>query len=157
MVVGLLHLKSIPNRNWCTCSSGDCRDPPRWHVTRIAVWINSIRTPQEDTWRAPLSGFPKGSIRHSQISYRGDALSYPVLSGSLTVTSKPCWVILDSLPQPTFRRLQSEMIGAMASHLPRSLTAACRVMMTLPPPWEHHDKPKSLPTIKEGSRASYII
>ncbi|RVW87645.1 hypothetical protein CK203_041200 [Vitis vinifera] len=44
------------------------------------------------------------------------------------------------------------MIGVMASHLPRFLTATCRVMVILPSPQGHHDKPKSLPTIKEGSR-----
>ncbi|KAL6327258.1 hypothetical protein AAG906_017815 [Vitis piasezkii] len=30
----------------------------------------------------------------------------------------------------------------MASHLPRFLTAACRMMMTLPSPQCHHNKPK---------------
>ncbi|RVW25961.1 hypothetical protein CK203_098036 [Vitis vinifera] len=45
----------------------------------------------------------------------------------------------------------------MASHLPRFLTATCRVMMILPSPQGHHDKPKSLPTIKEGSRTSDTI
>ncbi|RVX12537.1 hypothetical protein CK203_011635 [Vitis vinifera] len=35
-------------------------------------------------------------------------------------------IIPDSLSQPTFRRLQGERTGAMASHLLRSLTAACR-------------------------------
>ena len=38
------------------------------------------------------------------------------------------------------------------SSLPQFLTAACRTMMALPPPQHHHDKPKSLPTIK-GDRA----
>ncbi|KAL6329741.1 hypothetical protein AAG906_035389 [Vitis piasezkii] len=45
----------------------------------------------------------------------------------------------------------------MTSHLPRFLTAACRVMVILPSPQGHHDKPKSLPTIKEGSRTSDTI
>ena len=132
-----------------------CRNPPLpwWHVART-----SIRTFQEDTWRVPLSGFPKGSTRHSQISYSGDALSYlDSLSESLTVRSKPCWVTPDNLSQPTFRRLQSEKTGAMASHFPRFLTAACKVMMILPSPQGHHDKPKSLPTIKEVSRVSDTI
>ena len=140
-------------------SSIRCRDPsPRWYVARIAIRSDSIRTPQEDTWRTPYPGPPGGT--HGTLKYhtRGDALSYPdILSGSLTVASKPCRVIPDSLPQPTFRCLQSERTGAMASRLPRSLTAACRVMMALPPPWGHHDKPKSLPTIKEGGRASDTI
>ncbi|RVW60439.1 hypothetical protein CK203_105727 [Vitis vinifera] len=58
-----------------------------------------------------------------------------MLSGSLTKVSKSYYVILTAcLPQPTFRHLQSERTGMMASHLPRSLTAACRVMMALPPP-----------------------
>ena len=36
-----------------------CRDPsPWWHGARIAIRSNSIRIPQEDTRRAPLSGLP---------------------------------------------------------------------------------------------------
>ena len=101
---------------------------------------------------------PGRSTWHSQASCSDDNISYPdILSRSLTVVSKLCWVIPDSLPELTFHRLQNERIGAMASRLPRSLTAACRVMMVLPPPWEHHDEPKSLPTIKEGGRASDTI
>ena len=42
------------------------------------------------------------------------------------------------------------------SSLPQSLTAACRIMMALPPSKHHHDKPKSLPTIK-GDKAPDII
>ena len=34
------------------------------------------------------------------------------------------------------------------SSLQQSLTAACKIMITLPPSKHHHDKPKSLPTIK---------
>ena len=45
----------------------------------------------------------------------------------------------------------------MASHLPRFLIAAYRVMMILSSPQGHHDKPKSLPTIKEGSIISDTI
>ena len=57
--------------------------PPRGHVART-----SIRVPQ-------------GGIRHSQISYPDDVLSYPdLLSGSLTVTSKPCWVIPTTCHSP---------------------------------------------------------
>ena len=38
-----------------------CRDPsPWWHGARKAIRINSIRIPQEDMWRAPLSRLPQG-------------------------------------------------------------------------------------------------
>ena len=111
-----------------------------------------------DTWRASSIRVPQGGTRHSQIFYPNDALLYPdILSGSLAVKRKPCWVTSDNLSQPAFRCLQSERTGVMASHLPRFLTAACRVMMILPSPQGHHDKPKSLPTIKEGSRTSDTI
>ena len=44
-----------------TCAR--CRDPsPWWHGARIAIRSNSIRIPQEDTWRAPLSGLPQGEV-----------------------------------------------------------------------------------------------
>ena len=39
---------------------------------------------------------------------------------------------------------------------PRYLTTACRTVMALPLPQRHHNKPKSLPTIK-GDRASDTI
>ena len=42
------------------------------------------------------------------------------------------------------------------SSLPQSLTVACRIMMALPPSQHHHDKPKSLPTIK-GDKAPGTI
>ena len=42
------------------------------------------------------------------------------------------------------------------SFLPQSLTAVCRIMMALPPPQHHHDKPKILLTIK-GDRAPDTI
>ena len=107
------------------------------------------RDPPDDMGRSPLSGLtlsvpprghvartfirdPPGQGGHDTLSYLGP------LYGSLTVRSKPCWVIPDSLSQPTFHRLQSERTGAMASHLPRSLIAAYKVMMTLSPPWGHH-------------------
>ena len=51
-----------------------CRDPsPRWHGVRKAIWINSIRIPQEDMWRTPLSR----STLHSWISHPDDSISYP--------------------------------------------------------------------------------
>ena len=96
-----------------------------------------------------LSGSPQGGTRHSHIFYSNDALPYPdALPGSVAVKRKPCWVTSDSLSQLTSHRLQSERTGMMASHLPRFLTAACRMMMILPSPQGHHDRPKSLPTIK---------
>ena len=80
-----------------------CRDPsPWWHVARIAIWGNSIRTPQEDTWRAPLSGLPQGKAQgHSRTSHPDDSISYPdMLFGSLTKVSKPCYVIPPACHSP---------------------------------------------------------
>ena len=67
---------------------------------------------------------------------------------TMAVRRRSCWVTSDSLSQSTFRRLQSKRTGMMASHLPRFLTAVCRMMMILPSPQGHPDKPKSRPTIK---------
>ena len=103
----------------------------------------------EDMWHAPLSGLPRGGTRHSQASCPDDNISNPdILSGSLTVVSKPCRVIPDSLLQLTFRRLQSERTGAMTSRLPRSLTVVCRVMMTLSPPRVIMTSQKVFPSLK---------
>ena len=44
-----------------TSACARCRDPsPWWHGARKAIRINSIRIPQEDMWRALLSGLPQG-------------------------------------------------------------------------------------------------
>ena len=68
----------------------------------------------------------------------------------------------------TFRHLQSERTGMkwrqvtfhdlwQPRRLPQSLLAARRVMMALPPPSGIITKPKYLPTIKEGNKASGTI
>ena len=44
----------------------------------------------------------------------------------------------------------------MASHLPRFLTTACRMMMILPSPQGPHDKPKSRPPLKGGRTSNTI-
>ena len=80
-----------------------CRDPsPWWHGARIAIRSNSIRIPQEDTWRAPLSGLPKK--KHTTlalITHPDDSISYPdMLSGSLTKVHKPCYVIPTACHSP---------------------------------------------------------
>ena len=129
-------------------------ESPKGHVAR-----SSIRTP---------SG---RSTRHLRISRPDDNISYPdhwlkwvspatSFWQSTTAHYPPPAERKDRVggrSPPTIRRLQSERTGMMASHLPRSLTAAHRVMMALPPPWSHHDEPKSLPIIKEGGRASDTI
>ena len=70
-----------------------CRDPsPWWHGARIAIWSNSIRIPQEDTWRAPLSGLPQGEA-HGTRDHHTRAIAYPIRIC--------CSNEKDSLPQPT--------------------------------------------------------
>ena len=129
-------------------------DSPRGHVAR-----SSIRTPLGR------------STCHSRMSRPNDNISYPDhwLKWASLATSFRQPATAHYLPPaerkdrvgsrspPTIHRLQCERTGMMASHLPRSLTAAHRVMMALPPPWSHHDKPKSPPLIKEGGRASDTI
>ena len=34
------------------------RSEVEWAMSRVAIWSNSIRIPQEDMWRAPLYGLP---------------------------------------------------------------------------------------------------
>ena len=75
-----------------TCAR--CRDPsPGWHGVRKAIRINSIRISQEDTRRAPLSGFPLVEAHNTREHHTSDdSISYmDMLSGSLTNVSKPCY------------------------------------------------------------------
>ena len=80
-----------------------CRDPSLgWHGVRKAIRINSIRISQEDTRRAPLSGFPQVE-EHNTREHQApdDSISYPdMLSGSLTKVSKLCYVILTAYHSP---------------------------------------------------------
>ena len=129
-------------------------DSPRGHVAR-----SSIRTPLGR------------STCHSRMSRPNDNISYPdhwLKWASLATSFRQPATAHYPLPAerndrvgsrspPTIHRLQCERTWMMASHLPRSLTAAHRVMMALPPPWSHHDKPKSPPLIKEGGRVSDTI
>ena len=56
----------------------------------MAIQINSIRIPQEDTWRTPLFGLPQGEARDTRDHHTSDdSISYPdMLSESLSHT--PC-------------------------------------------------------------------
>ena len=55
-----------------------CRDPsPGWHEVRMAIWINSIRIPQEDMWHAPLSGLPQGEA-HGTREHHTRTIAYPI-------------------------------------------------------------------------------
>ena len=55
-----------------------CRDPsPGWHGVRKAIRINSIRISQEDTRRAPLSGFPQVGA-HSTREHHTRTITYPI-------------------------------------------------------------------------------
>ena len=60
---------------------------------RKAIRINSIRIPQEDMWRAPLSRLPQGEAHGTREHHTpDDSISYPdMLSRSLTKVSKPCY------------------------------------------------------------------
>ena len=119
--------------------------------------------PPDDTWRASLSGAtpsglpkdghvarslirtPSGrSTGHSRASHSDDSISYSdMLSGSLTKVSKSYYVIPTACHGPlsaTCRAKEQEW-WQVTSHdlwqprrLPRSLLAARRVMMALPPP-----------------------
>ena len=131
----------------------------------------------DDTWRASLSGAtPSGlpkeghvarspirtssrrSTRHSQTSHPDDSISYPdMLSESLTKVSKSYYVIptaCHSLRSATCRAKGQEW-WQVTSHdlyqprrLPRSLTAAHRVMMALPPPRYIITSQKVFPPLK---------
>ena len=88
-------------RGLSTCAR--CRDPsPWWHKARIAIRSNSIQIPQEDTWRAPLSGLPQGEAHSTHDHHTSDdSISYPdMLSGSLTKVHKPCYVIPTACHSP---------------------------------------------------------
>ena len=69
---------------------------------------HSIRIPQEDTWRAPLSGLPQGEAHGTRDHHTpNDSISYPdMLSGSLTKVSKPCYVIPTACHSPRSTVLQ---------------------------------------------------
>ena len=133
--------------------------------------------PPDDTWRASLSGTtPSGlpkeghvarspirtssgrSTRHSRTSYPDDSISYPdMLSGSLTKVSKSCYVIPTAYhsPHSATCRAKGQEWWQVTSHdlwqprrLPRSLTAARRVMMALPPPTGIITSQKVFPPLK---------
>ncbi|RVW23325.1 hypothetical protein CK203_100932 [Vitis vinifera] len=104
--------------------------------------------PPDDTWRASLSGAtPSGLPKEG----------HPATARVLSPAERSEQVLLhhpDSLPQPTFRCLQSERTGMMASHLPRSLTAVYRMMMTLPPPRGIMTSQKVFPSLKRELHGS---
>ena len=68
----------------------------------MAIQINSIRIPQEDTRCAPLSGLPQGEAHDTREQHTPeDSISYPnMLSGSLTKVSKSCYVIPTACHSP---------------------------------------------------------
>ena len=126
-----------------------------------------------------LSGFPQGSIRHSQTRHPDDPLLCPdILSGpsasdstkSLGLETRAILVYtarntLDGTILSYFRQPIAAYTPPPAerkdrndgkSSLPQFLTTACRTMIALSPPQRHHNKPKSLPTI-QGDRASDTI
>ena len=141
---------------WLTNKLHLCRDPsPWWHVACIAIRSNSIRIPQENMWRAPLSGLLQGEAHgHSWTSHPDDSISYPdMLFGSLTKVSKPCYVILTAChnPHSVTCKAKGQERWQVASHdlwLSRSLTAVRRVMMTLPPPRGIMTSQKVFPPLK---------
>ena len=108
--------RDIPGWNkLCSASQGGpsacarCRDPsPWWHGARIAIRSNSIRIPQENMWRAPLSGLPQGTAHDTRKHHTpDDSISYPdMLSRSLTKASKPCYFIPKACYSPHSTALQ---------------------------------------------------
>ncbi|RVW71450.1 hypothetical protein CK203_057576 [Vitis vinifera] len=69
-----------------------------------------------------------------------------------TCSTGPSWVTSVDLPPPVCTAAERKDKDDGKSSLPQSLIAACRIMMALPPSKHHHDRPKSLPTIK-GDKA----
>ena len=102
-------------------------------------------SPKRDTWCAPLSELPQGEA-HVTRECHARTITYPIRI--IDWSEQVLLHHFDSLPQPTFRRLQSERVGMMASRLPRSLTVVYRVMMTLPPPRGIMTSQKVLPSLK---------
>ena len=76
-----------------------CRDPSLWwHGARKTIRINSIRIPQEDMWRAPLSGLP-----HDTREHHTQTIAYPIrvcCSDHWLKVSKPCFVIRTACHRP---------------------------------------------------------
>ena len=83
-------------------------DSPRRHAACSPIRSNSIRIPQEDTRRAPLSRLPQGEAHGTREHHTpDDNISYPdMLSGSLTRVSKPCYVIPTACHSPCSAALQ---------------------------------------------------
>ena len=71
-----------------------CRDPsPEWHEVHKAIRINSIRIPQEDMWRALLSGLPQGEL-HGTREHHTRMIAYPIrmcCPDHWLNMSKPCY------------------------------------------------------------------
>ena len=142
---------------------GICRDPsPWWHVARISIRISSIRiSPRGHVARF---SYPD-SLREKHMTLANITFgrpTYPIrmcLSGSLAKVSKSYYVIPTACysPRSATYRAKGQEWWQVTSHdlwqsrrLPRSLTAAHRVMMALPPPRDIMTSQKvSLPLKRE--------
>ena len=91
-------IEFFPRVEWAMSQGGPstcarCRDPsPWWHGARIAIRSNSIRIPQVDTWRAPLSGLPQGEA-HGTREHHGRTITYPI-----RICCPDHWLPLPSCP-----------------------------------------------------------
>ena len=164
----------LPGQN-SQVKRGHCRDHPQTHTWqhRRAFLYGTCGTSTlcSDSLRGAY-GILKLIIRTTPLSCP-DVLSGPsasVLTKSLGRETQDIIVyaarsMLDGTLLGHFKQLVTTYTPSPAerkdmddgkSSLSQSLTAACRIMMALPPPQHHHDKPKSLPTIK-GDRALNTI
>ena len=110
-----------------------------WHVFLSGLAPSGF--PQEYTWWAsPIRTPLERGTRHSQTSHPDDQ---HILSGSLTKVSKSYYVIPIACHNPRFAtcRAKGQEWWQVTSYdlwqlrrLPRSLSAALRVMMALSPP-----------------------
>ena len=136
---------------WSIMTCLFCRDlSPWWHVAHIFIQISSIRiSPRRHVVRFPYPDSLRESTWHSHPNDRhitSGRPTYPIriyLSGSLTKVSKSYYVISTAChsPRSATYRAKGQEWWQVTSHdlwqsrwLPRSLTAAYRVMMTLSPP-----------------------
>ena len=110
-----------------------CRDPsPEWHEVRKAIRINSIRIPQEDMWRAPLSGLP-----HDTREHHTQTIAYPIRiccpdgkhwlkwaclatahvpPPSDGVSERPIWTSLPWIPKNSPQSLIALVIKKLSKH-----------------------------------------
>ena len=131
-----------------------------WHASLSGVIPSGLPQGTRDAF--PLSGLPQGEAHSARKHHiRMTDISYPDMSGSLTKVSKSYYIIptVCHNPHSATYKAKGQEWWQVTSHdlwqprrLPRSLTAALRVIMALPPPRGIMTSQKVSPPLKNEAK-----